>query len=236
LLIDFLSPAVSSPPPSQPTQPPKSGSEENFSADFLLNTSFIAPPTPVFAENPTPKHDPKPPSSLEPPKLPILNAEPPKPPISNAERPKPPVLNTKPSKPPAGSQEGSIVTHAEYHTSHPVVRAPQVVFTFASAPRLGEPPRRSAVQLRPVNESVSEVTNEIKEEEEFFFEPDDSLQPSALEVQGNDRFGIAEAVRGIVADEPAITSEPEIELSSPTLPDVTETKCYQLYQEYIGGL
>jgi hypothetical protein len=84
------------------------------------------------------------------------------------------------------------------------------------------------------------LANRVKEEEEeVFLEPDDTLEPSAfgaLSFQGGDPFGIAEALRGIIPGESTLESEPEVELSQPKLPNVTETKCYAVFQEFVREL
>jgi hypothetical protein len=80
------------------------------------------------------------------------------------------------------------------------------------------------------------VTRETKDDEDILSEPDDTLPPPDLGGQAVDRFGLAEALRGLVPDEPPLESEPEVELPPPTLPDATETMSYRLYQDYRGGL
>jgi hypothetical protein len=177
----------------------------------------VGPPTPVFVSEPAAEAE----------KQPSFDGQPPKPPGFDAQRP-----SRRPE--PDTTQ---IVANAEYRASHPAVVMPQPVFTFGIGQRLGEPAPRATVKLAAAGEVTGEVTNEIKDE--VFLEADDTLMPSTLgtiALQSGDPFGIADALRALVPEEPPIASEPEVALLPPSLPGTSETKCYALFQEFLGRL
>jgi hypothetical protein len=131
----------------------------------------------------------------------------------------------------------------EYRATHPwLVMVPQRLFSFTlinDCP--GDAPRNGmVVQLAPFDTSGQQQVQagEVEAHREEFLEPDTSLQPShivAMALQAPDSFGIQQALQGIITDPPHVEQGPASVLPLPSVPELTETKCYRLYHQFLDS-
>jgi hypothetical protein len=129
----------------------------------------------------------------------------------------------------------------EYRATHPwSVMVPQRLFSFAlinDCP--GDAPRNGmVVQLAPFDGpgQQPDQAGEVAAHGDEFLEPDTTLQPShivTLALQAPDSFGIQQALQGIITDAPHVEQGPGPVLPLPSVPELTETKCYRLYHQFL---